>query len=127
MDAIWYLYRKILINRVRMAVRKPVTYVYAALLLFYFFVLPTSLKLLVDQAGIDSPRGFSGVLTVMAIWLIPANVIAYAKRKGLLYRNSDVHFLFPAPVGPKQVLVYAYLRTLFVQIAMNLFAILCGS
>lgn len=127
MDAIWYLYRKILINRVRMAVRKPVTYVYAALLLFYFFVLPTSLKLLVDQAGIDSPRGLSGVLTVMAIWLIPANVIAYAKRKGLLYRNSDVHFLFPAPVGPKQVLVYAYLRTLFVQIAMNLFAILCGS
>lgn len=127
MSAIWYLYRKILVNRVRIAVRKPVTYVYVALLLFYFFVLPTSLKLMVEQFGIDSPRGFSGVLTVMAIWLIPANVIAYAKRKGLLYRNSDVHFLFPSPVGPKQVLVYAYLRTLFVQIIMNLFAIVCGS
>jgi len=40
MDTFWFLYRKLLINRVKIAVRKPVTYVYLALLLFYFFVLP---------------------------------------------------------------------------------------
>ncbi len=126
MDTFWFLYRKLLINRVKIAVRKPVTYVYLALLLFYFFVLPASLRLMVEQFGIGSPEGFAGVLTVLAIWLIPANLIAYAKRKGLMYRNSDVHFLFPAPVGPKQVLLYAYLKTLFVQVIMNLFAIVCG-
>lgn len=126
MGAIGYLYRRILRNRVRIALRKPVTYVYLFILLFYFFALPASLRLMVEQAGIDSPRGFAGVLTVMAFWLLPANLIAYARRRGLVYRNSDVHFLFPSPVGPKQVLLYAYLRTLFLQILMNLFALVCG-
>lgn len=126
MGAIGYLYRRLIVNRIRIALRKPVTYVYIAIIVFYCAILPTSLKVMVGQGDMDSPEGFAGILTVMAFWLIPANLIAYAKRKGLVYRNSDVHFLFPAPVGPKQVLLYAYLRTLFVQILMNLCAIVFG-
>lgn len=127
MDAIRYLYGRILVNRVKMALRRPVTYFYLILLLFYFCALPFSLRVMAGQFGIDSPKGFAGVLTVIAVWMIPANLVAYAKRKGLVYRNSDVHFLFPAPVGPKQILVYAYVRTLLIQVLMNLFAIVCGA
>lgn len=56
----------------------------------------------VDGMNADSPAGLTTVLTVVALWSIPANLISYAKRKGLVYRNCDVHFLFPVPVNPKK-------------------------
>ena len=126
MGAIGYLYKRTLINRTKMALKKPVTYLYLALLLFYFLAVPASLKVIMQGTGLDSARDMAGVLTVLSFWLIPANLIAYAKRRGLVYRHSDVHFLFPAPVGPKRVLIYAHLRTLLVQVLLNLFAVVCG-
>lgn len=126
MGAVGYLYRRILYNRIKTALRKPVTYFYLVLILFYMTAVPMSLKMTVDTLGADSAGGLVTVLTVFALWTIPANLIAYAKRKGLVYRNSDVHFLFPAPVNPKQVLLYAHLRTLAMQLILNLFVIVCG-
>ncbi|MCI9336532.1 MAG: hypothetical protein HFH93_03145 [Lachnospiraceae bacterium] len=127
MSAIGYLYKRILINRVKIALRKPGTYFVLAFLLFYFIAVPASLKTLVQGTGIDSPQGMAGALTLLAFWLLPANLITYAKRKGLVYRSCDVHFLFPSPVHPKRVLLYAHLRTLFMALLLNLFAIVCGS
>lgn len=127
MGAIGYLYRKTLLNRVRMALRKPVTYFYAALILFYMICLPFSLRTLTENGGIDSPGGMAGVLTLFAFWLIPGNLIAYAKRKGLVYRNCDIHFMFPSPISPKQILLYAHLRTVPMQILLNLFGVICGN
>lgn len=126
MGAIGYLYRKTMINRVKLALRKPMTYFYAALLLFYVLILPFSLRVFASQLNGDSPEGMVAVLTVVAFWMIPGNLIAYAKRRGLVYRNSDVHFLFPAPLSPKRVLLYAHLRTLVAQVLMNVFAAACG-
>lgn len=127
MGAIGYLYRKTLLNRVRMALRKPVTYFYAALILFYMICLPFSLRTLTENGGIDSPGSMAGVLTLFAFWLIPGNLIAYAKRKGLVYRNCDIHFMFPSPISPKQILLYAHLRTVPMQILLNLFGVICGN
>ncbi len=126
MGAVGYLYGKILKNRVKKALHKPVTYVYLVFILFYVITVPLSLTMLVQEFGGDSPEGMAAVLTLVAFWLIPGNLIAYAKRKGLVYRNSDVHFLFPSPVSPKQILLYAYIRTLAVQILLNLFVVICG-
>lgn len=110
-----------------MALRKPVTYFYIALFLFYLFALPFSFKMLARQVGGDSPRGMAAVLTVVAFWMIPGNIVAYAKRRGLVYRRCDVHFLFPSPVSPKQVLLYAHMRTLVVQVLMNVFVAAYGA
>ena len=126
MGAVGYLYRKTMVNRIKIALRKPVTYFYVALFLFYVLFLPFSLRVFAAQLGGDSPEGMVTVLTVMAFWMIPGNLIAYAKRKGLVYRNSDVHFLFPSPVSPKRVLLYAHLKTLVAQVLMNVFAAVCG-
>ena len=52
MGAIGYLYKRTLINRTKMALKKPVTYLYLALLLFYFLAVPASLKV-VTQAAAD--------------------------------------------------------------------------
>ena len=126
MGAIGFLYRKVLINRVKKALGKPVTYVYLVFIMVYCVMVPYSLKMVAEEFGGDSPQGMAALLTLLAFWLIPGNLIAYAKRRGLVYRNSDVHFLFPAPLSPKQILIYAYLRTLFVQVLLNLFAVIWG-
>lgn len=126
MGAIRYLYLHTLKNRIRTALHKPVTYVYLFVILLYAFMIPTSFKLLVEEANVDSPGGMAGVLTLFAFWLIPGNLIAYAKRKGLVYRNSDTHFLFPSPVHPKIVLLYAHCKGIFAHILLNLVVIYCG-
>ncbi|MCM1188165.1 MAG: putative ABC exporter domain-containing protein [bacterium] len=126
MGAIGYLYRRTLINRIKKALHKPVTYFYIVIILFYMLALPFSLRLWVEQYALNTPEGMAGVLTVLSFWLVPGNLIAYAKRRGLVYRNSDVHFLLPAPVSPKRVLIYAYLKMQPAQILMNLFAVCCG-
>ncbi len=126
MGAIGYLYRRLWANWVKKALHKPVTYVYIVFILFYLSVVPFSLSTIAEQFGINSPEGMVLVLTVLAFWAVPANLVAYAKRKGLVYRNSDVHFLFPAPVSPKRVLLYAHVRTLLMQVLLNLFAVACG-
>ena len=90
--ALFYLYRKTLKNRVKKALRKPVTYIYLLFIVWYFGFLFTSFG-----------EGFDG-------FFLPSNLVSYSKRKGLVFRQSDIHFLFPAPVNPKSVLLYAHVR-----------------
>ena len=82
MGAIGYLYRRTLVNRIKMALRRPITYFYIVVILFYIVVMPFSIKVWTEQFSIDSPEGLTGVLTVFAFWLVPGNLIAFAKRKG---------------------------------------------
>ena len=126
MGAIGYLYRTVMKNRIRTALHKPITYFYLVIILIYLTAVPFSLKMLAEQAGAASSSGMAGVLTAFAFWMIPGNLIAYAKRKGLIYGNCDVHFLFPSPVSPKKVLLYAHIRTIPMQILLNIFAAVCG-
>lgn len=120
MSAILYLYRHIFRNRLRKAIRKPVTYVYLAFIILYLFMIPYSFKTMFSEFHMDNPEGMAAVLTAFAFWVIPANLIAYAKRKGLLFRKSDTHFLFTSPISPKKVLLYAHVKNLFVNLFLNL-------
>lgn len=127
MTALWYLYRRTCVNRIKAALRKPVTYVYGVFILLYIVIIPFSFKVLIDEFGAASPSGMAAALTVFGFWMLPTNLIAYAKRKGLVYRNCDVHFLFPSPVAPKSVLLYAHLRTLIMQFLINIFVAVLGA
>ena len=126
MGTIRFLYLRTLKNRVKNALRKPVTYVYLFVILLYAFLIPTSFRAMVEEFNANSPAGMAGALTLLAFWLVPGNFIAYAKRKGLVYRNGDVHFLFPSPISPKVVLLYAHLKGIFAHILLNLIVIYCG-
>lgn len=127
MGTVLYLYQHILKNRLRKALRKPVTYVYLFFIVLYLFMVPISFRTMTEEFGMDSPEGMTAVLTAFAFWVIPANLIAYARRKGLLYRKSDIHFLFPSPVSPKIILLYAHVKTLFTNLLMNLVLAICGA
>lgn len=126
MEALRFLYVRTFVNKFKKALRKPVTYVYAVFILFYFATIPISFKIIADQAGAANPGGMVALLSMMAIWMIPANLVSYVRRKGLLYKESDVHFLFPSPIGPKKVLLYAHLRGMLGKLLMLVFGLLLG-
>ena len=66
MRAVIYLYRKNLKNRIKIALRKPITYFFLILIAFYLFALPFSLKMVVEQFSLNSSEGMAAVLTVFA-------------------------------------------------------------
>ena len=126
MKTIWFLYKKNLKNRVRRAVRKPVTYVYLALILLYLTAVPFSIYILLSEMGWQSPDMLAALITVIAFWLIPANLVSYARRKGLIFRPGDVHLLFPSPVSPKMILLYAHIKTLTIYVLVGILVALAG-
>lgn len=126
MNALLYLYKRNLNNRVNKALHKPATYIYIGIIVLYAFILPTSINILMKSMKLDSPDGMAIAITVFSFWSLPANLIAYAKRKGLIFRGSDVHFLFPSPVGPKMVLLYSHVKTLLMTLVMNILLSLAG-
>lgn len=126
MKTIWFLYRKNLKNRVKKAVKKPVTYIWLAFILLYVTAVPYSVYILLGELGWQSPETLAAVITVIAFWLIPANLVAYAKRKGLIFRPGDVHMLFPSPVTPKVILLYAHIKTLTVYVLVGILVAMAG-
>lgn len=124
MGTIWYLYKKAFKNKAKKAVKKPITYLYLFLILFYAAVMPFSINILLDEFGWRSLDKLVIIFTLVVFWMTPANFVSYAKRKGLLFKNSDVHFLFTSPVTPKKVLLYAHIRNLFVYVIMTILVML---
>jgi len=126
MKALGFLYIHSLKNNFRKSLHRPLLYIYLAIGVAYIIMVPTSFRKLAEGFGLNSPEGMATVLTMFAIWVVPSNLIAYAKRKGLLYRSSDIHFLFPSPTAPKQILLYAHLKGIIMHVFLNLFVIYCG-
>lgn len=126
MDAIWYLYKKSFKNRVKKALRKPITYLALVFVLIYMIAVPFSFNILLEELDFKSADKLVAIFTIVVFWLIPANFISYAKRKGLLFRNSDVHFLFSLPISPKKILMYAHLKNLLVYIVVTILVMLAA-
>ena len=112
MNALFYLWKRRTINKIKKSLKKPVTYIYLLFIGFYVFSLMNSVHIFFANPDMNA---FVLLLVAAAIFMIPLNLVTYAKRKGLMFRNSDVHFLFPSPIMPKTVITFAFLQTLLAR------------
>lgn len=126
MKPIFYLYKRTWINRVKRAVKKPVTYIWLFFFLFYFVLILNSITKASDVPWLQQPSLLTALLTVVVFIFIPSNLISYTRKKGLIFRQSDIHFLFPSPVSPKKILLYAHIRTVLSGTFLNLLVTICG-
>lgn len=126
MGAILFLYKKSFKNRAKKALRKPVTYLYFVLILIYGVMMPFAFKVMLDEFHWDNTEKLAAIITVIAFWLIPLNLVSYAKRKGLIFRKGDVHLLFASPVSPKKALLYAHIKTLFLYTIVGILIMACS-
>lgn len=107
MKSLIYLYKRSFINRVKKALHKPITYLYVIGVLAYVVFIIFGFGQMFSGMGIDNPQGFVTILSFFILVSIPSNILIYARKKGLIFKPSDVNFVFSSPVNPKQVLLYA--------------------
>lgn len=126
MDALLFLWKRTFANRLKRAFRKPVTYLYLFLLVLYGVILPLALNDMLSQFHLNTAEGMVVLVTVFCFWMLPANLIAFAKRKGLLFKKSDVHFLFPTPLSPKMILLFTHAKSLGMSLIMGILILAAG-
>lgn len=120
MDAILFLYRKSFINRMKKALKKPVTYIYIVFIIMYFIMIFWSFGPMIRDLSTDLASSLTAFLTISVFIFMPANLISYSKRKGLIFKQSDIHLLFPSPINPKLILIYSHMRTILMALVLNI-------
>lgn len=126
MSAYLYLYSHILKNRIKKALKKPVTYIFLIFILLYLLMIAFGFGVMIEEFHIDNTESLAVVLSVLVFFLIPSNLISYSRRKGLLFKKSDIHFIFPAPVNPKMILIFTGIRNLLINGVLFSFIAILG-
>ena len=120
MRALLYMTKRSFINRARKAVRKPVTYLYIVLGIFYVVGVLAAFASLAAAGGIACREGIVYVMTVWLYFIFCGNFLSYAKLKGVLFRPSHAHFIFTAPISSKLVLLHGAILNYTVSFVANL-------
>lgn len=119
MNALLYLTKKTFVNKLKKAIRKPSALIFILFWIVYgIFILNTFSSMAVDMK-LNSIEGLVVILSYLIMMTLPANVISYVRKKGIIFNVSDIHFLFNTPLSPKMILVYRFLKTLFPSLIMN--------
>ncbi len=120
MGSFGYLFRHTAKNRIKKALKRPTTYIFGILIVFYLVMMFSGFGTIFEEFGGNSPQHLAQLLSVLTILLLPSNVISYSKRKGLLFKPADVHLMFPAPVNPKMILLYVGIKNLLINVILAL-------
>ncbi|MCI8482934.1 MAG: hypothetical protein HFH41_01175 [Lachnospiraceae bacterium] len=115
-----YLYQRTIVNRIKKALKRPATYLMFLFILFYIVMICFSFNMMIMEESFNSTENLVTILSMAILWLIPGNLISYAKRRGLLFRPSEVHFVFSAPVSPKMVLMFAGVKSFTVNVLIGI-------
>ncbi|NCC43728.1 MAG: hypothetical protein EOM18_09130, partial [Clostridia bacterium] len=126
MSAYLFLYKKLWTNWVRKIIKKPASFIYTLLMAAYVVWMAFTFHSIVVGGGFGTKENFARILCLLTIYLTPANYAAYAKRKGLVFLQADVHFLFCTPFSPKLNLIYAYGKTIISTVIGSVVMFLAG-
>lgn len=113
-------------NRLKKALKKPVTYLFIALAVFYVVMMLGAFIPLIQKAHFDSAEGLVMLITVLFFLLLPSSYVMYAQRKGIVFKPSHAHFIFNAPISPKRVLLYGALKNIFMDVVFGVAICLVG-
>ncbi len=126
MKGLIYLYQRTIANRIKKALKRPVTYIMGIFVLFYIVMVYNSFNMMIEDGSFNSPDNLVTILSITIFWLFPANLISYARRRGLLFRPSEVHFVFSSPVSPKMVLMFAGVKSFSINIILGFVIVAAG-
>lgn len=119
-----YLFQHTIKNRFKYSLKKPMTYVYILIVIGYIWLMLTGLGAYVDMLSLASQNGLIIILTLFMLLTTPSSIWKLTKKKGLMFKLSDVHFLFQMPVNPKGLLVFGYRTGLLMDFIINIIIVL---
>lgn len=124
--SMWYVFSRTLINRIKKAAKKPLTYVGLVGVILYALLIIGSFTVMIEDYGLDTAEGFTVLVSLVMFYILPASIIQYAKRKGIIFRQSEVHFIFAAPENPKLVILYAGIKNILGSLILGIVAVIFG-
>ncbi len=107
MRALMYLTKRSFINSLKKAVKKPVSLILIIAGVLYAVFVIVMVGQLLKMVSFGSVKGLVAVITVWTIYIFLSNFIGYASKKGIIFRPAHGHFVFPAPISPKTVLIHS--------------------
>lgn len=121
MRALWYLTKRSSINRLKRALRKPVSWLYIILIAVYAAVIMMGFGTLAETGGVEDKRGIVYLMTVWIYFIFCSNFLSYAKLKGIIFRPSHAHLVFTAPISSKIILLHGAILNYTVNFLADLF------
>lgn len=126
MKALIYLSWRSFVNNVKKAVKKPITLILLIFLAAYAVFVCISLGRMVTELRFDSVQGLVALVSVWTIYIFLCNLFGYSSRKGVIFRPGHTHFVFPAPISPKLILIHSAWMNYLSSFAVNLLLVLAG-
>lgn len=119
MGALLYLTKRTFLNNLKKALKKPVTFLYLILGAAYAVMLIYGFGVLAYKGNFATEKGIIYVLTVWIYLAFCSNFISYAKLKGVIFKPSHSHFIFPAPISSKVILLHGAVKNFAVSLLMD--------
>ena len=126
MKNLFYVTYREFINRFRKALKRPVTYLFLAIAVFYVVVVGASLFSVAKKVHFNNANGLVIVITALLLFALPTSFYMYARRKGIIFKPSHAHFIFNAPISPKRVLLYGALKNILMDAIFGIVIFLAG-
>ena len=126
MRGLIYIYQRTIANNIKRALKRPVTYLWLAFGAAYMGMVFFGFQSMIQEGDFGTPENIVAVLSIIIFAMIPGNIISYSKRKGLLFRPSEVHFVFSAPVSPKMVLMFEGAKSFMGNLVIGVLIVICG-
>lgn len=126
MKTLFYVTYRGFINRLKKALKRPVTYLFIAVAVAYAALLAVGLFNIVKNTHFNNVKALVIVITVLLFFALPSSYLMYARRKGIIFKPSHAHFIFNAPISPKQVLIYGALKNILMDAVFGVLILLGG-
>lgn len=114
-----YLTKRSIINTFRKLLKKPLKAIGILVVTIYYFYLPFMVKGLITDLGLNSRAGFVLIASIGTLYLTMPMTLTYFKRKGVNFKKQDINFILASPTPPKQALIYALSKEVFINIVMQ--------
>jgi hypothetical protein len=122
MKSLLYIFRKTLKNHILQLKKKPgILILYLLIFVFIIFIIVSSLILPSQSSVNGSAKAYGAIATaaiLMVVWFGIKNGIDNGSS---FFRLSDVNLIFTAPISPKKVLIYGFIKQLYSSLLLVMF------
>lgn len=127
MKALLYVTKRSFINKVKKASKKPLTYLALVAIVAYIVLISVTLTVSIKEGHFGTKYGMLVILTIWTFYSFFMNFSSYGRRKGIIFRPSDAHFVFPSPTNPKVILLHKaswnFVLSLIVSVVLSIAAV----
>lgn len=122
MKPLLYILRKNLKNSLKELKHKPVALVLNILFMLVFIgMIVISVIMPTTKAGPGSLETYSAIITAALLFIVYSGIKKGIDSGGSFFRLADVNLVFTAPISPKKVLIYGFIKQLFTTLFILMF------